>query len=90
MKPSSKLFLSMFSRGSGENCGTTDVFRTDEYILQTTVRTEGDASASTDTAPEPLLANYGFGRIRRSYLDVNLLASLNAAERTLQDYIDMG
>lgn len=60
----------------------------DEYVLQQTTReapTIGD-----DSAPEPLLPNYGNGRIRRYYQDVNMMISLNSKERTLQEFIDIG
>lgn len=41
-------------------------------------------------APEPLLANYGIGRIRLYEQDMNMMALFNSQERTLQEFIDMG
>lgn len=63
----------------------------DEYVMQSTVRSSASAAAgSVDSAPKPLLANYGCGNLRLSYLDVGLMCSFNGGERTLQDFIDMG
>ncbi|CAK5272568.1 unnamed protein product [Mycena citricolor] len=64
-----------------------------EYILQT-----GSTKSSANTtqgneltrAPEPLLPNYGQGRIRQYYLDVSLMVLLNGKERTLDDYVQLG
>lgn len=65
------------------------IYILDEYVLQQTTR-EGIAVGNEDLAPEPLLPNYGNGRIRRYNQDVNMMMSLNAKERTLQDFIDIG
>jgi hypothetical protein len=63
----------------------------DENVLQATARSS-DASdlTSEDVAPEPLLPNYGVGRIRRYGLDVNMMCALNGRERTLREFIDIG
>jgi hypothetical protein len=44
----------------------------------------------TPEAPEPLLANYGLGNIRPYNQDINMLSSLNAGERDLAQFIDLG
>ncbi|GJE93466.1 O-methyltransferase [Phanerochaete sordida] len=59
-----------------------------EYVLQQTTRE--DAVIGNDLAPEPLLPNYGNGRIRRYYQDITMLIGLNSKERTLQEFIDIG
>lgn len=41
-------------------------------------------------APEPLLPNYGDGRIRQYLMDINMMALLNSRERTLKDFIQLG
>ncbi|KAF9479519.1 S-adenosyl-L-methionine-dependent methyltransferase [Pholiota conissans] len=57
-----------------------------EFVLQHAVR---DPTVSNQ-APEPLLANYGMGRIRSYHQDMNMLNAFNSQERTLQEFIDMG
>jgi hypothetical protein len=41
-------------------------------------------------APEPLLPNYGEGRIRQYIMDVNMMVVFNSKERTLEDFIKLG
>ncbi|XP_006460604.1 hypothetical protein AGABI2DRAFT_117544 [Agaricus bisporus var. bisporus H97] len=41
-------------------------------------------------APEPLLPNFGEGRIRQYSMDINMMALFNSAERTLDDFIQLG
>ncbi|KAF8191305.1 S-adenosyl-L-methionine-dependent methyltransferase [Pholiota molesta] len=57
-----------------------------EFVLQHAVR---DPSVANQ-APEPLLANYGMGRIRLYQQDMNMMNSFNSQERTLQEFIDLG
>ncbi|KJA28851.1 hypothetical protein HYPSUDRAFT_33246 [Hypholoma sublateritium FD-334 SS-4] len=57
-----------------------------ELVLQHAVRD----SAIPNQAPEPLLANYGVARVRPYNQDLNMLATCNSQERTLQEFIDMG
>ncbi|KAG6916945.1 hypothetical protein DXG01_004632 [Tephrocybe rancida] len=60
-----------------------------DYILQHAHRT-GDVSGSGFVeAPEPLLPNYGEGRIRQYNLDMLLMVILNSRERTLEEFISM-
>jgi hypothetical protein len=67
----------------------TDFPILDEFVLQPTLRASSETSAS-DPAPEPLLPNYGVGRIRRYNQDINMMCMLNAKERTLQEFVNLG
>ncbi|KAH0581656.1 hypothetical protein H2248_011352 [Termitomyces sp. 'cryptogamus'] len=61
---------------------------TDEYVLQHANHT--DASSSTFTnAPEPMLPNYGIGRIRQYNCDIAMMVIHNGKERTLDNFIDI-
>ncbi|TFY79378.1 hypothetical protein EWM64_g4627 [Hericium alpestre] len=59
-----------------------------EFILQPSVATEDVPSASL--APKPLLPNYGEGSARKYQQDVNMLAVLNAKERTAEELTELG
>jgi len=61
----------------------------DEYILQHASRVS-EEKALTKQAPEPLLPNYGVGRIRQYNLDLNMMTMLNSEERRLPDFIGLG
>jgi len=41
-------------------------------------------------APEPLLPNYGLGRIRQYRLDLVMMLVCNSKERTLEEFIKVG
>ena len=41
-------------------------------------------------APEPLLPNYGDGRIRQYNLDIHMMTLLNSQERRLPEIIRLG
>ncbi|KAJ3504647.1 hypothetical protein NLJ89_g7832 [Agrocybe chaxingu] len=60
-----------------------------EYILQQANRVPDD-QADSKQAPEPLLPNYGVGRIRQYNLDLDMLTMLNSEERRLRDFIRLG
>ena len=45
----------------------------DEYVLQPASRTVTESNAQQDIAPEPLLPNYGVGKIRPYTQDINML-----------------
>jgi len=62
---------------------------TDEYIVQHANRVHTKA-VTQPQAPEPLLANYGAGRLRQYNLDMVVLSLLNARERTLEDLVKLG
>ena len=61
----------------------------DNYALQHASRIEGDESAF-EQAPEPLLPNYGMGRIHRYRLDLVMMLLHNGKERTLEEFIKIG
>ncbi|KAF4615892.1 hypothetical protein D9613_011402 [Agrocybe pediades] len=56
-----------------------------EHILQHPFRVP-DSESVTRQAPEPLMANYGVGRIRQFYVDMQLLNVMNSEVRTLAQY----
>ena len=43
-----------------------------------------------EQAPEPLLPNYGVGRIRQYRLDLVMMLMWNSKERTLEEFIKIG
>lgn len=49
-----------------------------------------DNTSVIPEAPEPLLPNYGEGRIRQYYLDLDMMVMLNAKERTLDEFVKLG
>ena len=61
----------------------------EEYILQSANRVP-EEEAPIKQAPEPLLPNYGAGRIRQYNLDIDMMAMLNSQERRLPDFIGLG
>ena len=61
----------------------------DEYILQPANRVP-EENAPHRQAPEPLLPNYGAGRIRQYNLDIHMMAMLNSQERRLPHFIRLG
>ncbi|KAF9452281.1 S-adenosyl-L-methionine-dependent methyltransferase [Macrolepiota fuliginosa MF-IS2] len=60
-----------------------------EFIVQPAYRVP-EAEANFTQAPEPLLPNYGDGRIRQYAMDINMMTLLNSRERTLEDFIQLG
>ncbi|KXN91143.1 Sterigmatocystin 8-O-methyltransferase [Leucoagaricus sp. SymC.cos] len=60
-----------------------------EFIVQPAYRVP-ESEAKYSQAPEPLLPNYGDGRLRQYTMDINMMALLNSKERTLQDFIELG
>ncbi|KAF9563367.1 S-adenosyl-L-methionine-dependent methyltransferase [Agrocybe pediades] len=63
-----------------------------DYILQPASRlTEtSDGNSQITQAPEPLLPNFGSGRIRQYNLDIHMMTILNSEERRLSDFIRLG
>ena len=61
----------------------------EEYIIQPANRVP-DEKSPVKQAPEPLLPNYGGGRIRQYNLDLHMMALLNSEERRLPEYIRLG
>lgn len=62
----------------------------DEYILQSGTRTAANESKFGRQAPEPLLPNYGVGKVRQYNLDMTMLLCYNSKERTLQEFVGLG
>ncbi|KAF9033801.1 S-adenosyl-L-methionine-dependent methyltransferase [Panaeolus papilionaceus] len=60
-----------------------------EFILQSTNRVPA-SEAKYEQAPEPLLPNYGLGRITQYYVDINMMVQVNSQERRLSEYIELG
>ena len=61
----------------------------EEYIIQPANRVP-EEKAPVKQAPEPLLPNYGTGRIRQYNIDINVMGMLNSQERRLPDFIRLG
>jgi hypothetical protein len=49
-----------------------------------------DDKSSFKQAPEPLLPNYGVGRIRQYALDLDMMVMANSQERRLEEFIKLG
>jgi hypothetical protein len=67
----------------------SNLLHPEEYIIQPANRVPED-KASIKQAPEPLLPNYGAGRIRQYNLDIHVMGILNSEERRLPDFIRLG
>ncbi|KAH8829594.1 S-adenosyl-L-methionine-dependent methyltransferase [Flagelloscypha sp. PMI_526] len=59
-----------------------------EYVLQHAVK--GEIDSGVKPAPEPLLPNWGVGRIGANNLDLDMMCMLNSQERYIEDFIDLG
>ncbi|PPQ82829.1 hypothetical protein CVT25_009204 [Psilocybe cyanescens] len=60
-----------------------------EYILQHANRLPAVQSIFTQ-APEPMLPNFGAGRIRQYNLDLDMMAAVNSQERRLPEFVKLG
>ena len=60
----------------------------EEYILQPANRVPKE-KAPVKQAPEPLLPNYGAGRIRQYNLVIYMMVTLNSEERRLPQFIQL-
>ncbi|RDB28281.1 3-O-methyltransferase 2 [Hypsizygus marmoreus] len=58
-----------------------------DMVLQPLVR---NTTSVFDQAPEPLLPNYGVGRVLLYQQDINMMGFVNSKERTLEEFIDLG
>ena len=65
------------------------MFHPEDYIVQPANRVP-EEKAPAKQAPEPLLPNYGAGRIRQYNLDIHMMSVLNSEERRLPDLIRLG
>jgi hypothetical protein len=61
----------------------------EEFVLQHADRIT-DGSSVFKQAPEPLLPNYGVGKIRQYNLDLDMMVMLNSQERYLEEFIKLG
>ncbi|KZT21972.1 S-adenosyl-L-methionine-dependent methyltransferase [Neolentinus lepideus HHB14362 ss-1] len=60
-----------------------------EYIYQNACATKTQ-SYTLERAPEPLLPNFGAGRFKVYTQDVNMMALMNAKERSIEMFIGLG
>jgi len=58
-----------------------------EWVMQSLLRQD---KPSMKEAPQPLLANYGIGGAAPTLMDISLMCSFNARERTLAEFIELG
>ncbi|RDB28143.1 3-O-methyltransferase 2 [Hypsizygus marmoreus] len=69
--------------------GPTSKLLIHEFVLQHLVR-DPEQATLVGQAPEPLLPNYGVGRMRLYQQDINMMNLVNSKERTLPEFIEMG
>ncbi|KAJ7284873.1 S-adenosyl-L-methionine-dependent methyltransferase [Mycena rebaudengoi] len=60
-----------------------------ELVLQHIAKDSG-SEGKFEMAPEPLLPNFGTGRVRLYAQDINMMVLVNSQERTLPQFIEMG
>ncbi|KAG6818997.1 hypothetical protein H0H93_016517 [Arthromyces matolae] len=60
-----------------------------DVVLQYACRSEPGSTSELTEAPEPLLPNYGAGRIRQYTLDIVVWSLLNSRERTLDEFVNL-
>ena len=65
------------------------MLHSEEFILQPPTRVP-EEKLPVKQAPEPLLPNYGTGRIRQYNLDLHMMTLFNSEERRLPDFIRLG
>jgi len=58
-----------------------------EYVLQYGCREPEAQAMHIQQAPEPLLSNYGVGRIRPYNHDLHMMVTLNGKARTMHEYL---
>ena len=61
----------------------------EEFVLQHADRV-ADGSSAFKQAPEPMLPNYGVGKIRQYNLDLDMMVMLNSQERRLEEFVKLG
>ncbi|KIK62297.1 hypothetical protein GYMLUDRAFT_58461 [Collybiopsis luxurians FD-317 M1] len=97
MKPSSKLILGRpYLHNSLKLVLKTFIllsFGLDEYVLLEAVQAQGysvdAANTSLSFAPEPLLGNYGAGRIRAYNMNLLMMNIFGAQERTFSELVSL-
>ncbi|KAJ7634560.1 S-adenosyl-L-methionine-dependent methyltransferase [Roridomyces roridus] len=58
-----------------------------EFVLQYAA---AESSSNVEKAPEPLLPNWGIGRVRQYNQDINMMVCLNSQERILAEFTEIG
>lgn len=61
----------------------------DDNVLPDAVKTHEDNTLNFDVAPEPLLPDYGLGRVGKYELDITMLNILNSLSRTLSELVEL-
>jgi hypothetical protein len=61
----------------------------EEFVLQHADRV-ADSLSAFKQAPEPLLPNYGVGKMRQYNLDLDMMVMLNSQERRLEEFVKLG
>jgi len=61
----------------------------DEFMIHSAYRVP-ESEATCLQAPEPLIPNYGDGRLRQYTMDINMMTLMNGRERTPIDFIRLG
>ena len=97
MKPSSKLILGRpYLHNSLKLVLKTFIllsFGLDEYVLLEAVQAQGysvdAANTSLSFAPEPLLGNYGAGRIRAYSISLHMMNVCGSQERTFSEWVSL-
>jgi hypothetical protein len=87
MKPSSRVLIRAPFRFM--LLSSVVIYYADEFVLQRADRTVANSSAFKQ-APEPLLPNYGVGKIRQYNLDLDMMVMLNSQERYLEEFVKLG
>ena len=65
------------------------MLHSEEHIIQLANRVPEEKSLF-EQAPEPLLPNYGSGRIRQYNIDLHVMALFNSEECRLPEFIRLG
>ncbi|KAE9404120.1 hypothetical protein BT96DRAFT_989613 [Gymnopus androsaceus JB14] len=60
-----------------------------DNVLPDAVKTHEDNTLNFDVAPEPLLPDYGLGRVGKYELDITMLNILNSLSRTLSELVEL-
>ncbi|KAH6915484.1 O-methyltransferase-domain-containing protein [Coprinopsis sp. MPI-PUGE-AT-0042] len=60
-----------------------------DYVIQNACRSNEDKAQQQQQAPEPLLANFGAGRIRQYAVDMAVMTLVNGGERMLKDLLKL-
>ena len=90
MAPHSRVLVRKpYSNFTSEYIYILNLLHSEEYILQPANRVPEEKSP-VKQAPEPLLPNYGGGRIRQYNLDIQMMSMLNSEERRLSEFIKLG